>query len=154
MIKFYRVTAFEKIGGFVRQVMWDGIDGHRCRMLGWRAASSDDPETRFVHLRPMGTSHKSWWTGRVRHGFGQYFMGTGPAYMLVSCGFRVLHPPMVLGSAAMFWGWLRSAMTRTPQYDDPAFRQYLRKFQWASLIGGKARAVRALDEAGRVHWTP
>ena len=32
MTKFYRVECFEQIGGFVRQVMWDGIDGHRCRL--------------------------------------------------------------------------------------------------------------------------
>ena len=80
--KFYRTRCFRDIGGFVRQVMWDGIDGHRCRQLGWIATSWDDPELRFVHLRPMGTSHKSWWTGRMRHGFGQYFMGTPPLYML------------------------------------------------------------------------
>jgi hypothetical protein len=30
--KFYRLECFEQIGGFVRQVMWDGIDGHRCRL--------------------------------------------------------------------------------------------------------------------------
>ena len=77
MIKFYRVTAFEQIGGFVRELMWDGIDGHRCRMLGWRAESRDEPRMRFIHLRPMGTSHKSWWSGRQRHGRGQFFMGTG-----------------------------------------------------------------------------
>ncbi len=39
MTKFYRVACFEEIGGFVHEVMWDGIDGHRCRMLGWVAAS-------------------------------------------------------------------------------------------------------------------
>ena len=38
-------------------------------------------ELRFEHLRPMGTSDRSWWRGRVRHGSGQYFMGTTPAYM-------------------------------------------------------------------------
>ena len=43
MTKFYRVECFEQIGGFLRQVMWDGIDGHRCRMLGWIAASYDEP---------------------------------------------------------------------------------------------------------------
>jgi len=26
MTKFYRVDRFEAIGGFVREVMWDGID--------------------------------------------------------------------------------------------------------------------------------
>ena len=35
MTKFYRTACFREIGGFVREVMWDGIDCHRCRMLGW-----------------------------------------------------------------------------------------------------------------------
>jgi hypothetical protein len=43
MTKFYRTTCFQDIGGFVRQVMWDGIDCHRCRMLGWIAESRDFP---------------------------------------------------------------------------------------------------------------
>src|SRR5581483_6650731 len=68
MVKFYRTECFRQIGGFVRELMWDGIDCHRCRMLGWIAVSWDDPELNFIHLRPMGTSHKNWWTGRVRHG--------------------------------------------------------------------------------------
>src|SRR5437763_5811718 len=112
MIKFYRTACFKQIGGFVRELMWDGIDCHRCRMLGWIAVSWDDPTIRFTHLRPMGTSHKNWWTGRVRHGYGQYFMGTTPPYMVASCAFRVLHPPMLLGSMAMMWGYARSALTR------------------------------------------
>ena len=37
MTKFYRTGCFQQIGGFVREVMWDGIDGHRCRQLGWIA---------------------------------------------------------------------------------------------------------------------
>ena len=87
MIKFYRTSCFTEIGGFVRELMWDGIDCHRCRMLGWVAVSWDDPAINFEHLRPMGTSHKNWWTGRVRHGVGQYYMGTGPTYMLASAAF-------------------------------------------------------------------
>ena len=44
MTKFYRVACFEDIGGFVRQVMWDGIGCHWARMLGWIAESIDsDP---------------------------------------------------------------------------------------------------------------
>src|SRR6267143_2011146 len=84
MTKFYRVSCFKAIGGFVREVMWDGIDCHLCRMKGWVACSWDEPELRFVHLRPMGSSQKSIYTGRMRHGFGQYFMGTGLAYMTAS----------------------------------------------------------------------
>ena len=84
MVKFYRTECFKQIGGFVRELMWDGIDCHRCRMLGWIAVSWDDPSLNFEHLRPMGTSHKNWWTGRVRHGVGQHYMGTGISYLLAS----------------------------------------------------------------------
>ncbi len=70
-------------------------------MLGWIAVSWDDPELRFVHLRPMGTSHRNWWTGRVRHGVGQYYMGTGVLYMLASAGYRMTRPPLVVGGLAM-----------------------------------------------------
>ena len=41
MTKFYRRSCFEEIGGFVRQVMWDGIDCHKCRQYGWIAVSWD-----------------------------------------------------------------------------------------------------------------
>ncbi|HEY0007994.1 MAG TPA: hypothetical protein VGB55_04655, partial [Tepidisphaeraceae bacterium] len=154
MIKFYRVAAFRQIGGFVRMVMWDGIDCHRCRMLGWQAGSSDEADTRFVHLRPMGTSHKSWWTGRVRHGVGQYFMGTGFVYMLSSCIYRLLHPPMILGSVAMMWGWLRSRLKNAPRYEDKEFRAFVNRYQWACLLKGKRRATAELEARQTPVWRP
>src|SRR5438067_10869478 len=45
--KFYRVSCFREVGGFVRQVMWDGIDCHRARMLGWMAGAENDEDLRF-----------------------------------------------------------------------------------------------------------
>ena len=89
MTKFYRVACFKEIGGFVREVMWDGIDCHRARMLGWIAESVDLEPLRFLHLRPQGASHKGIWTGRVREGFGQYFMGTSPLYCAVAAVHRL-----------------------------------------------------------------
>ena len=145
MVKFYRTGCFKQIGGFVRELMWDGIDCHRCRMLGWIAVSWNDPEINFEHLRPMGTSHKNWWTGRVRHGIGQYFMGTGPSYMLASALFRMTRPPVLLGGIAMLWGYLKSMIQRRPRYGDAEFRQFLRSYQWACLLRGKARATRDLN---------
>lgn len=149
MTKFYRVDRFEEIGGFVREVMWDGIDNHRCRMMGYAACSWDEPELRFVHLRPMGSSQKGILTGRARHGFGQYFMGTGFLFMLASALSRVAEPPRLIGSAAMLWGWLKSALTFQPRYDDLEFRRFLRAFQWRSLFVGKRRATAEIDERNR-----
>ena len=152
MTKFYRVQCFREIGGFVRQVMWDGIDCHRCRMLGWTAESVDDEALRFIHLRPMGSSQKGIWTGRVRSGFGQYFMGTAPAYFLASAIFRLPKHPILLGSVAMIWGYVSSALRGVARYDDLRFRKFLRSYQYACLWLGKRAATRKFDDAQEAVW--
>jgi biofilm PGA synthesis N-glycosyltransferase PgaC len=139
--KFYRMECFLELGGFVREVMWDGIDGHRCRMKGWIACSWDDPELRFIHLRPMGSSQVSIYTGRQRHGAGQYFMGTGWIYMLANAANRVNEKPYLLGSLAMVWGYAKAVLQRKPRYDDLEFRRFLRKYQMSALFKGKQRAI-------------
>ncbi len=154
MTKFYRTACFQQIGGFVREIMWDGIDGHRCRQLGWIASSWDDPDLRFIHLRPMGTSHKNWWTGRVRHGFGQYFMGTTPAYMIASAAYRMTRPPLVAGGIAMLLGYFGSMIRRAPRYGDDVFRRFLRRYQWACLLRGKHRATAELNARQASVWSP
>jgi glycosyltransferase involved in cell wall biosynthesis len=142
--KFYRTRCFEAIGGFVRGVMWDGIDCHQCRMNGWISCAWSDPELRFIHLRPMGSSQKSIYVGRMRHGRGQYFMGTGFLYLAASAVSRITERPYVLGSLAIIWGWLRSAAARAPRYDNPAFRSFLRRYHRRVLLVGKQRAIAEL----------
>jgi hypothetical protein len=110
-------------------------------MFGWIARSWDEPDLRFIHLRPMGSSQDSIYVGRMRHGFGQYFMGTGPVFMLASAAFRLNQKPYVLGSAAMMWGWLKAALQGKPRYEDLAFRRFLRRYQWRALLLGKRRAL-------------
>lgn len=148
MTKFYRVSCFKEIGGFVREVMWDGIDCHRVRMLGWIAESVDIEPLRFTHLRIQGSSHNGIWTGRVRAGFGQYFMGTSPIYYLAVAAYRVPKHPPVIGSAAMLWGYFKSWWAGVPQYGDSEFRNFLRSYQSACLRRGK-RAATARFEAER-----
>jgi len=154
MTKLYRTECFRQIGGFVRQVMWDGIDNHRCRMLGWKAASWDEPEIRFTHLRPMGSSQHGILTGRKRHGFGQYFMGTGPVYMLASAVFRAAKRPFLIGGFGMMLGYVQAAMRGVPRYNDLQFRAFLRRYQWACLFKGKHAATKALDDTCRQRARP
>jgi len=149
MTKFYRTLCFQEIGGFVREVMWDGIDCHRCRMLNWIACSWDDEEIRFLHLRLMGSSQKSIWTGRMRHGYGQYYMGTALGYMMVSALYRMTRPPLLVGGLAMAWGYLRSLLKGLPRYENLEFRRFLRRYQRNCLLKGKARATAELHEAIR-----
>jgi biofilm PGA synthesis N-glycosyltransferase PgaC len=154
MTKFYRLDCFEQIGGFVRQVMWDGIDCHRCRMIGWIACSWDEPELRFIHLRPMGSSQQSIITGRRRHGFGQFFMGTSFLYMTASAAFRAVRPPILFGGAAIWWGYVESALKKRERFGDQHFRRFLRRYQLACLMMGKARATARLNELQKSHWRP
>lgn len=150
--KFYRRECFEDIGGFVRQVMWDGIDGHRCRQLGWVAMSWDEPDIQFTHLRPMGSSQQNIIAGRMRHGFGQYFMGTGFIYMFASGIFRMSRPPYLVGGLAMMWGYLRSWFKRVPRFEDAELSAFIRRYQWACLLKGKRRATEDLNDAQEAVW--
>lgn len=152
MTKFYRVQCFREIGGFVRQVMWDGIDCHRCRMLGWIAESVDEEASRFIHLRPAGSSQKSIWTGRIRSGYGSYFMGTAPAYFLASTLFRLPKHPIFVGSIAMWWGYVSSALRGAERYDDLEFRSFLRRYQYACLRLGKRRATQRFNDTQEAAW--
>jgi glycosyltransferase involved in cell wall biosynthesis len=152
MTKFYRTTCFNEIGGFVRQVMWDAIDCHRCRMLGWIACSWDIPELRFIHLRPMGSSQKGIFTGRMRHGYGQYFMGTGLLYMTATAVFRMAHPPYVIGGLATLWGYIKSLLKRDTRYNDKTLRDFVYRYQLRALLKGKKKAIEKINEKQFPVW--
>ena len=142
--KFYRVECFKDIGGFVQEVMWDGVDCHTCRMKGWLACSWDDPHLRFEHLRPMGSSEGNIWRGRMRHGYGQYFMGTSFPYILASATYRMTRPPHIIGGVAILWGYSRSMLKRKKRHKGGDFHRFLNNYQWKCLLHGKAKATAAI----------
>ena len=145
MTKFYRRECFEAIGGFVKEVMWDAIDCHKARQLGWRAVSWDEPELRFEHLRPMGSSQTSIYTGRRRHGFGQYFMGSDPLYFAATAVFRGLEPPYILGGLSMIQGYMGAWLRGDKQLDDPELRAFIRSYQRRALRIGRKKAVAEIE---------
>lgn len=140
-VKLYRVTAFNDIGGFVRQVSWDGIDGHMCRMKGWIAQSEDLPELRFIHLRQMGSSQHSIWVGRLRWGFGKYFMGSALYYVAAVALYRMFEKPYIIGGWGILWGYLKALVASAPRFENMEFRRFLRQFELQSLLFGKRRTV-------------
>lgn len=154
MTKLFRKKCFDQIGGFVQQVMWDAIDGHRCRMLGWIAVSWDEPGLHFTHLRPMGSSQQNIITGRMRHGFGQYFMGTSLAYMTASALYRMTRPPYLIGGLGMWWGYVRSLLAGKERLNDAAFRRFLHRYQWSCLLHGKSKATLMLNDRQASRWRP
>jgi hypothetical protein len=84
----------------------------------------------------------------MRHGYGQYFMGTGFLYMTASAIYRLREKPYILGSLAMLWGWTRSAIQRKPRYADAELRKFVHRYQLRALRVGKKRAT---EEIHRTH---
>jgi biofilm PGA synthesis N-glycosyltransferase PgaC len=106
MTKFYRVTCFKQIGGFVREVMWDAIDCHKARQMGWIAVSWDHPELRFrasaPHgLEPVGDPYRAA-AARVRPVLHGQRLSLFPGDLPLPHG----EPPYVTGGLSMLWGYL------------------------------------------------
>lgn len=152
MTKFYRRAFLEDVGGLVKGLIWDGIDCYRGRMLGWRSKSIDEPDLRFIHLRPMGSSDKGIVTGRRRLGEGYWFMGAAPSFVLASSIYRLGHKPAVLGSLATLQGYAKAWLSNEPRYEDLEFRRYLRRYHRAMLIHGRTKAVEIFNKEADQTW--
>ncbi len=139
--KFYRRACFERIGGFVPMVGWDGIDGHMCRLNGWAARSILDDEIKVVHLRQMGSSHKGIMHGRMRGGEGKWRLGSSPWYLLATAVYRAFDPPYFIGACGMVFGYFRAKFGGIERYEDPRYLRHLRRYEWRTLLMGKNRTT-------------
>lgn len=131
--KFYRRKCFEDIGGFVQEVMWDGIDFHRARMFGWKTRSFQEDNLRIFHYRLMGSSNKSIYHGRLRWGRGQWFMGTHPLYIIASGVYRTHERPYIIGGLLIIAGFFLAALKGEHRYPDLEFRSHLHHWQLKRL---------------------
>jgi hypothetical protein len=85
----------------------------------------------------MGSSYKSVYHGRIRWGWGQYFMGTHPLYILAIGIYRMRERPFVVGGILIVLGYLKGWVTRLTRYDYPGFRKSLHAWQFERLKLGK-----------------
>ena len=131
--KLYRRECFEAIGGLVREVMWDGIDFHRARQVGYVTRSFAEPTLRIRHHRLMGSSDRGILRGRRRWGKGQWFMGTHPLYMIASAALRATEKPYVVGGFMMLVGYFGAMLRGDRRYGDQSFRRELRAWQMRRL---------------------
>ncbi len=143
MTKFYRRECFEQIGGFVAEVGWDGYDCHRARWFGWRALSWDEPEDlQFIHLRPMGSSQKSIYRGRIRHGKGQFHIGTHPLFFLASSVYRSLKQrPYITGTVFSIYGYIKAWLQGEKRFGDKDMVKFIQSYQLKALKEGKGSAA-------------
>jgi glycosyltransferase involved in cell wall biosynthesis len=152
--KFYATACFRDIGGFVRQVSWDGIDGHVCRLRGWVARSVDEPDLRLIHLRRMGSSHRSFWEGRKRWGRGKYFMGSRLYYVCVVGFYRMFERPWIISGLGIVYGWLQAALKREQRYSDPEYLKGFRAYEFRNLVLGRHRNMEQTHARVRATFPP
>lgn len=151
-VKFYRVQCFRDIGGFVREVAWDGIDGHVCRARGWIARSMDGNHLRIIHLRPMGSSQQNIWIGRIRWGRGKYFMGSRWYYVAAASAYRAMQRPWVVGGVGIAYGYAKAAATRHERYEDQEYLHHLHRFERESLFFGRKRTLKRYEDEIRANY--
>jgi poly-beta-1,6-N-acetyl-D-glucosamine synthase len=130
--KIYRRACWEGIGGFWPAPGWDTFDEVKANRLGWTTRTFDD--LRLTHHRMTGTA-EGVWAGLVKNGRANYVCGYHPLFMLGKCAQRVFRRPYIMGSAALFYGFITGYAKGIPQVDDPQTISYLRHQQLMRMCG-------------------
>lgn len=132
--KIYRRECWMAIGGLWPAPGWDTADEVKASRLGWTTRSF--PDLQLVHHRRTGTA-EGIWAGLVKDGLADYVCGYHPLFMLAKCLARITRKPYVLGSLALFTGYISGYWKGIPQFDDRETIDYLRHQQISRLLGGK-----------------
>jgi glycosyltransferase involved in cell wall biosynthesis len=129
--KVYRRACWDDIGGLIQAPGWDTVDEVKANMHGWETRSLADLEVR--HHRYTGKADGVW-GGYAKNGLGSYISGYHPVYMFVKCLTHLWRKPYVIGSVALFHGFMSGYVKRVPQLDDRELIRYLRKQQLRRLL--------------------
>jgi glycosyltransferase involved in cell wall biosynthesis len=130
--KIYRKACWEGIGEFWPAPGWDTFDEVKANRLGWTTRSFD--ELHLTHHRLTGTAD-GLYAGLVKNGRANYICGYHPLFMLGKCASRVFRRPYLIGSAALFYGFITGYSKRIPQVNDSLTIAYLRRQQLGRLSG-------------------
>lgn len=130
--KIYRRECWDAIGGLYHVPGWDTVDEVKANMLGWSTGSF--PELRLIHHRPTGEAN-GLLRDRMKHGFGCYATGYHPLFVAASCLSRLNQKPYLVGSAAMWWGFLKAPFARVPRVQERRLIRYVQRQQLRRLCG-------------------
>jgi poly-beta-1,6-N-acetyl-D-glucosamine synthase len=130
--KIYQRTCWEQIGGFWPAPGWDTMDEVKANKFGWTTKSFSD--LHLVHHRHTGAAD-GMWGGLVKNGRANYICGYHPLFMITKCILRLPREPYIIGSIALFYGFVTGYLKHIPQVDDPDTIAYLRIQQLSRLTG-------------------
>jgi biofilm PGA synthesis N-glycosyltransferase PgaC len=123
-VKLYRRECLEAIGGITERLAWDTVDETYARMRGFDTRSL--PELVARHHRHWGSADGRL-RGRARHGECAWILHQSLPWALLRSLKLARVPPFGLSGAAFTYGYVRAAVRRTPQVDDPQFRRFVRR---------------------------
>ena len=108
-----------------------------------------DEDLKIIHLRRMGSSQTSFWTGRLRWGRGKYYMGSAWYYVLAVSCYRMFERPWMVSGIGIFCGYMQAMLAGQQRYDHPDYLRFLRRYELRSLLFGKRRTMNAYHD--RIH---
>lgn len=131
-MKMVRASCFDDIGGFVASPGWDTVDEVKARVRGWHTTHFPDLTVR--HLKDEGTGvgflKMSAMSGEIH-----YLSGGGVLFFTVKVLHRLaLGRPVVLGSVAMSYGFLRCVFTGRKRLVNRVERRFYRRVLNARLL--------------------
>jgi glycosyltransferase involved in cell wall biosynthesis len=134
-VRAYRRECLHDVLPLEEGVGWDGIDGLKASMRGWRTRTV--PELAFYHHRPLGHRDGSRTARWKAQGRACWFMGYRPGYLVLRTLHRARQNPHAL---AMLPSYLGAALRQEPRYADLEVRRYLREKQSLGQAFRRARA--------------
>jgi poly-beta-1,6-N-acetyl-D-glucosamine synthase len=133
-VQLFRRECFEQVGGYI-PLPYGGIDTAAeimARMNGWKTRTFEqypvyeNRRTGSATLSPLAAKVKE---GRLLHSLGYDFY-----FFIVRCLYRITDPPIIIGSAAICWGYMESMVKRNPIALPPNAIQFLRSEQRKKLL--------------------
>jgi len=121
--QFFRRRCFEEIGGYVPNdaggIDWIAVT--TARMKGWKTRSFR--EKSFFHYRSLGTAERGLLASLFSYGEKDYYLGGHPVWEFFRVAYRAAKKPYVLGSIALFSGYLSAFLRQTKR---PVSRELMR----------------------------
>jgi poly-beta-1,6-N-acetyl-D-glucosamine synthase len=131
-LKCYSLACFQAVGGIQERLGWDTIDETYARLRGYRTRALVDLVA--LHHRPRASADGTL-RGRARHGECAYIVHFTLLWVTLRTFKMARERPRGLSGLAFLYGYLRSAIRRTPRVEDPAFRRFVHHELRARLRG-------------------
>jgi len=131
--QLFRRRCFEQIGGYIPNKAGgiDWIAVTTARMMGWKTRSFR--EKYFFHYRSLGTAERSLLASAFSYGEKDYYLGGHPLWELFRVAYRAIKKPYLVGSIALFSGYLSAFLRRMERPVSKELMRFHRQEQMMKL---------------------